>query len=949
MKLLPGFSDSIAAVVQEPPRCPTCGVALRVAHGVCLRCLLEEGLSTDALGSEEQFEAVLAEADVPDREWRLGNYDILGEIGRGGMGIIYRARQRRSRRMVAVKRVLSHHADSHDSLHRFRREADAAASLDHPNILPIYEVAETPEGLPFFSMKWATGGNLREVGATLRENPRECVRLMAKVARAVAYAHSAGILHRDLQPANILLDARGEPMVSDFGLAKWIDENSAITRTLTTFGTPGYIAPEQAEGPAANVTAAADIYSLGAILFSLLAGRPPFVGTNALAVIRQAAERPAPALRSISPALDRDLETIVARCLEREPSARYSSAAALAVDLERWLEGRPILARPVSAPEHAWRWVRRNRVLAAAAAACLLLSVALAAVLLPRAMVALDPPPEKSIAVLPFENLDGDEDDGGFTVGIQQDLLTNLGKVADLKVISRSSVKEFTPREPRNLQQIAASLGVRHILEGRVRRTPGRVQISIQLIDARTGEQLWADSYDRSLEDLFTVESEIAQQITNRLQARLTSGEVARIRAIPTSDMLAYELYLQARDVSDRAGMSTPDRIYQQVRLLEHAVSRDPEFVPALCMLARTHVLAYWLGFDHKPERIDRARKLIETAAELRPDSGEVHFARSILQYWVYRDYRSALRDLEVASNALPNDAEIRMFVGLVHRRQGDWEASTRILEEARSMDPRNDFILFELTRTNYLATKRYRDAAEACDSVLVRKPDSFVFALNRAKIDVAGFADLRRLQLLLSSPAAAAAEQDVLTYERVQLALLERDPYAAQQALESHELPEFDWAGYMMPTDLYRGLVASGFGNDKEAQRHFEAAYQLLVQTVATRPTDAKAYIVQAEIAARIPARRAEAVQIGERASAMRPIVLDAVDGVNITTRLAGVYAQVGELHRSLDLLERVAAVPQGPSYGTLALEETWDPLRKEPRFMQLLTRLAPKPSNPH
>src|SRR5437762_4474029 len=251
------------------------------------------------------------------------------------MGVIYRARQQHSRRIVAVKRVLAHDVNSHETLARFRREAEAVASLDHPNILPIYEVSESEEGLPFFSMKYASGGSLRTAAPVLRTKPRECVRLMAKVARAIAYAHGKGILHRDLQPGNVLLDENGEPMVSDFGLAKWLDQNSDLTRTLETLGTPGYIAPEQAESPSADLTCAADIYSIGAILFYLLTGRPPFVGPNVLSVINQAAATPAPCLRSLAPSLDHDLAIIVAHCLASDPDARYQSDGAVAIDVEK--------------------------------------------------------------------------------------------------------------------------------------------------------------------------------------------------------------------------------------------------------------------------------------------------------------------------------------------------------------------------------------------------------------------------------------------------------------------------------------------------------------------------------------------------------------------------------------------------------------------------------------
>jgi serine/threonine protein kinase len=276
---------------KSPKKCPRCGVAIRNDQRTCINCLLREGLETKGEPSREAFESILVEANVTDTQWRLGHYEILEEIGRGGMGVIYRARQRHSRRIVAVKRILAHQVNSHETLVRFRREAEAVASLDHPNILPIYEVSESEEGLPFFSMKYAMGGSLRTAAPTLRKNPRECVRVMAKVARAIAYAHSKGILHRDLQPGNILLDENGEPLVSDFGLAKWLDQTSDLTRTLETLGTPGYIAPEQTECPAEKLTSAADTYSLGAILFYLLTGRPPFVGSNVLHVIHQAAKK----------------------------------------------------------------------------------------------------------------------------------------------------------------------------------------------------------------------------------------------------------------------------------------------------------------------------------------------------------------------------------------------------------------------------------------------------------------------------------------------------------------------------------------------------------------------------------------------------------------------------------------------------------------------------------
>lgn len=378
---LSGMSDSSDGVAATS--CSTCGAAAQVEHGRCLGCLLRFGFDSSSRAgpkaqsrdlaelsenfSNETWHNLLDQVELRDTNWRLGNYQILEEIGRGGMGVIYRARQRHSRRIVALKRVLSYHGDSRDTLERFRREAEAAASVDHPNILPIYEVGEA-DGLPFFTMKFATGGSLEQAGSALRDDIRECVRLVMKTTHAVAYAHGKGILHRDLKPGNILLDASGEPLVSDFGLAKWLDGAVDLTRTITVFGTPGYIAPEQAHSSANELTPAADIYSLGAILFNLLAGRPPFLGDHALAVIKQACEKPAPKLRSLVTTADRDLETICEHCLDRDPAARYPSAQDLAEDLERWLEGLPVAARVISPMGRLWRWTRRNPFVTAGSA-----------------------------------------------------------------------------------------------------------------------------------------------------------------------------------------------------------------------------------------------------------------------------------------------------------------------------------------------------------------------------------------------------------------------------------------------------------------------------------------------------------------------------------------------------------------------------------------------------
>src|SRR6266545_188077 len=539
MKNSDGLSDTTPSGTKSPAKCAKCGATLQLHTGVCVSCLLGEGLEAGDEVSRAVFESVIAEVDVPDKQWRLGDYEILDEIGRGGMGVIYLARQRHPHRMVAVKRVLDYHADSRETLKRFRREADAAASLDHPNILPIYEVSESEDGLPFFSMKFATGGSLQKVGPTLCAEPRRCVQLMAKVAHGVEYAHGHGILHRDLKPGNILLDGRGEPLVSDFGLAKWRDATKDLTKSLTTFGTPGYTAPEQAEGKAAELTPAADVYSLGAVLFNVLAGRPPFLGSNPVSVIRQASETQAPKLRSLAPSLDRDLETICARCLERDPRARYQSAGDLAADLERWLAGCPIVARPVSPPARIWRWSQRNPKLVGAATVGLLLGAAVVWSFRGELFRASQfNPPDRSIAVLPFTDSSETKDQEYLCDGISEEILRSLTKVDGLRVAGRTSSFSL---KGRTTKEVGEKLNVGNVLEGSLQRQGNRVRVTAELVDAQSGFRVWTETYERELDSAFELQDEIARSIADALKIKFA----VRLSAHEQPGNGVHDLYLQ--------------------------------------------------------------------------------------------------------------------------------------------------------------------------------------------------------------------------------------------------------------------------------------------------------------------------------------------------------------------------------------------------------------------
>src|SRR5205809_2006055 len=649
-------SGSVSIPLQnETGICPKCGSVSRVGRSLCLNCLLSAGIGTNGDGTqaEETLDDLLGKIDGPDTDWHLGNYQILEEVGRGVMGVIYRGRQRHSRRVVALKRILSCHADSRETLMRFRREAQAAANLDHPNILPIYEVSES-EGLPFFSMRFADGGSLLEAAPMLRRDPRRAVALMAKVARAVQYAHVQGILHRDLKPGNILLDGGGEPLVSDFGLAKWLQPNSDLTRTPSIFGTPGYIAPEQVNGSNGNLTPAADVYGLGAVLFHLLTGRPPFTGEHALKVIRQASEKPAPKLRSVAPALDRDLETICAKCLDHEPQARYRSAGDLAEDLERWLQGHSIVARPVSPAVRLWRWSRRNPIIAGMAALLLALATVVGVMIWKNETAVR--PPRSGIAIVPFESLGAEKENAFFADGVYDGVLTKLAKVANLKVISHNSVAKY--RGERDTKAIGRALNVSYVLTGSVRRWAGTIHLYAQLFDTRTNASVWAEQYDRNVGDVFTLQSEIAQKIARKLGAGVSSAEKNAIQEPPTTDLIAYDAYLRAKDLINDISFSTRLRedLFEAVRLLDQAVARDPSFFDAYCQLAGAHDRIYFGGSDHTSARLKLSEAVIQSIRRLRPESGETHLAVAPHYYWAYADYDSEKQELVRARQSLTNE-----------------------------------------------------------------------------------------------------------------------------------------------------------------------------------------------------------------------------------------------------------------------------------------------------
>jgi TolB-like protein/Tfp pilus assembly protein PilF/predicted Ser/Thr protein kinase len=607
--------------------CGQCGAEIfaDAPEGLCTACLFEEGLGLladgSALGELNSDEGV----PLPDRKKSgrskafgdFGEYELLEVIGRGGQGVVYRARQKSLNRTVALKVIGMGHWATDAHLKRFRREAEAAASLDHSGIVPIYEVGER-DGSCYFSMKFVEGGQLDEVAKREPMPIRRAVELIAKVAHTVHYAHEHGILHRDIKPGNILLDQKGEPHLTDFGLARLVETESTVTRTLEVLGTPSYMAPEQAVGNNAAISSATDVYGLGAVLYQLLSGHPPFAGGTTYETVKLLLETEPRQPRALNAKVDRDLSTICVKCLEKDPKRRYSSALALATDLERWLKGLPTVARPVSAPGRIWRWSRRNPKLVATGAAGLLIGGAAIWLFREELLRASQfNPPEKSIAVLPFVNMSGDKANDYFSDGISEEMLNLLAKVPQLKVTARVSSFSFKGKEL-DVPEIARRLRVAHVLEGSVRKTGDQVRITAQLIHAADGFHMWSETYDRKLDDIFKIQDEVAGKVVKELKVSLLEPQ-PKAR---TTDPKVYALYLQAKQLGRRF---TAESLEKSDALLHQALDIDPRYAPAWERLAANFISKAILDIVSRQEGFARAREAVEKALAIDPDYAPAH------------------------------------------------------------------------------------------------------------------------------------------------------------------------------------------------------------------------------------------------------------------------------------------------------------------------------------
>jgi serine/threonine protein kinase/Tfp pilus assembly protein PilF len=936
---------------QQILTCPTCGAALEETFGGgggCMFCLLHAGI-----GSEEE---TLHDStpDVLEGGVRFGIYEIdchtdgsLCELGRGAMGVTYRATDTSLQRKVALKIIKTDIAErSADARERFVREARAAAAFRHEHIATVYQFGMRLEtGQYYYAMELIEGETLDD--RVRRKGPldaRTTIGIAQQVTSALAAAEKHGLVHRDLKPANLMLvnadDAEamesdqarskrnkiralrksGIPVVKiiDFGLAKAF-QTDTDPKSLTHdrfVGTPAFASPEQFEHSTLDVRS--DIYSLGETLWFALTGKTPFAGRT-LSEIHSAQKSNALPTQQLKAAhIPHGLKSLLESMLAFEPASRPGTRE-LAERLRR------------CSPEA--KSARRSRLALTAAVSAL----AVASTWIVWKSEFFRQPITKGIAVLPFQNLSRDPDNAYLAEGIQDEILTRLAKIADLKVLSRTSTQQYQ-NKPRNLREIAKQLGVANMLEGSVRKVADQVRINVQLVNAQTNSPVWAETYDRNLTDMFVVESEIARAIAQSLQAKLTGREEQALSVEPTNNPEAYDAYLRGLAYTLK-GVDTIDTALGAQKYLREAVRLDPKFALAWALLSYTDAVAYVTRALQPNDALrEEVRQSAETALTLQPNLGEALMAMGQYYYACLKDYDTATRYLEQARQRLPNNSRIPELLAYVTRRRGQWDRSEAYFNEAEQLSPR-DASLLKQHALSYIYLRRFPEALRKLDQVLNITPDDVgILALQAAIAQAEG--DLPRAAALLTQRRSTADDFNALEL-RIQQATLERKPAQIIPRIKE-ELAKADPAlGYRNgELRFWLGWTQELAGDHVAAQESWRQARSELDSFLEEQPENWQLIDLLAQVHMGL-GDKATAFGLLERAMAAMPIEKDALDGPVVIETFAWVAARMGEPDRAISALRRVISTPSRTvpplTPALLRLDPMWDPLRGDPRFQEL------------
>lgn len=930
----------------------------------------------------------------------LNKYEIVDQISAGGMGAVYLAEDTTLHRQIAIKVLSPELADDPDRLKRFQWEAQVLARLNHPNIVTIFSV-EKDDPVHFLTMELVDGKTLSEV---IPEDGLPLVRLFelaVPLADALSAAHEQGIIHRDLKPGNVMVRQDGRVKILDFGLAKQredldaaalgLDGQQPETQDGQLMGTVPYMSPEQIQGD--TIDHRSDIFSLGILLFEMATGNRPFQGKNwgdlASSILR---DRP-PSVTSINGRLPRHLGRIIRHCLEKDPQRRFQTALDLRNELEElrreWRTGElestgmsipargdgphsgsgshgvPVMRGPsgvltnpldetLVVPPVEEKWRRYETPLAVAAS--IIIIAFFAAWIWWRAnhggsvTPTIERPPvadqhgEKRIVVLPMQNL-GPADHEYFAAGITEEITSRLAAVSALHVISRTTALGYD-RQDKTVQEIGAELGVDFILEGSVRwgldvEGKTRVRVTPQLIQVADDSQIWSERYDEVIDDIFAVQSSIAEKVIQQLDIALLEPERQALASAPTDHLDAYQLYLEGRGIASR-GAPTRENWERAVALLEEAVVIDPNFALAWVELAEAHAQAYHLILDASEERVQKARFAIDRAMAIDPDLPAAHRALGYFYYWCHNDHEAALAEFAKAAEALPNDSQLREGIAYIRRRQGRFEEAAREFAEALRLDPQSPVLAAELART-YTMLRRYSEADTLYQRAIDLNYEQPIAFQAKARNLLLWQGDIGGARALLEAMPGQQEVSSVMAW--YQQDLLEENYQAALDGIASTPVRIIGVPWGMLPKQLLRGDVYRAMGQGEDARLQYASARVLLERIVKMAPEDPRRRSALARVYAGL-GRRRDAIRQAQLAVDLAPTGKDALLGPELLENFAEVCVIVGDHDPAIDALAQLLSMPSQVSRPLLRLDPRWRALRQDPRFVELVqgSQLAPK-----
>jgi serine/threonine protein kinase/Tfp pilus assembly protein PilF len=859
------------------------------------------------------------------------------------MAVTYRARDSVLNSEVALKVIDRRVAQNPGARSRFLREARAAANIHHPNIARVTYYGEQ-DGECFYAMELIKGETLE--ARVRRDGPMPlaiALQVIEQTARALAAAEACGVVHRDIKPSNIMLesDASGALTVKliDYGVAKVMGPQAepGIEQTQAGFiGTPAFASPEQFAGvQQLPIDTRADIYSLGVTFWYLLTGRTPFLGRTMEEIrARQTDELPLEQLRNLR--LPAQVIALLKSMVAPDPKNRPQTARELLSAVHNCYERFNPQAR-----SH-----RRRVMLVAAAATLAIVAIAFGTWLYQRTRSFT--PMERSIAVLPFENLSSDKENAYFAEGIQDEILTRLSKIADLKVISRTSTQHYKST-PENLPEIAKQLGVAHILEGSVQKSADAVRVNVQLIKAATDSHLWSDTFDRKLTDIFSVESEVSKAIADQLRAKLTGQEQEIIAAKPTNNPQAYDAYLRGLAFTLKTAFTPANSLAAQ-KYLKEAVQLDPKFALGWALLSYVDASGY-LTQSLQPTAAlrEEARQAADTALTLQPNLGEAVFAHGFYYYACLKDYDTAVKYLAQAYQLLPNNSRIPQALAYVERRRGNWDRSEAYFNEAEKLDPRNVNLLSQHARS-YVCLRRFPEALAKLEQILNITPDDIDTLVLKARIAQAE-GDLPRASALLAPLRLGVGYVNALETQVYQAILESRPAAVIAQLKEILAKPDQALGYYNGELRFWLGWAQEVAGDHDGARESWSQARSELEPFLKEQPEN---FVVLGDLALTNMGLgdNATALTLAERAIAMIPIDKDALTGPRPLDILARVAARAGDSDRSISTLTKLLSIPyQAPlaanpplTPALLRLDPMFEPLRKDARFQKLIAASGAK-----